>query len=360
MAEESALLRACREKDISIIRTLLQNEVTDFSLQMNQLSFSGRLVELFMEYGHPIPYECCVSRYKDLQSYFDHDLTLFRAPKDANELKILLTSFEFNGKLKVYILVHHLLRQQGEFHSKIRKSMISWLVGSSDISQSGSSIVHELRVAVFFAIEEDAKRSAMIVARSLRKDWFLSYLNLLNLNVNELTYNTTDFFHSAAENDDEATDEGFSVAEFEIPIIHHSAVHEHRSKLLRFLVRKCSADVNILDSRNHTALMITCLHRRYPLKYVQRLIDVGADVNIIAADGLTALDYVTLWVINSASHWDKVLMLLQAGAVFGPKSNYSFAYLYHLAHKDKAEDVLAILEPKLPAATRRTKKPRYL
>lgn len=83
-------------------------------------------------------------------------------------------------------MIHHLLRDHGQLLFDNSKDILSSLV-RREVSPSNDPIISDLREAMVYAVmKKNTKSLAMIVMKSLQKDWFLSFLNYFNLHVNDL------------------------------------------------------------------------------------------------------------------------------------------------------------------------------
>lgn len=71
---ESALFRACEDRDTLTVRILLKNGADGSSLEMNGVQLTDDL--LFVGYGQQFPSRCDIICFDDLEIYFEHDITL--------------------------------------------------------------------------------------------------------------------------------------------------------------------------------------------------------------------------------------------------------------------------------------------
>lgn len=121
-------------------------------------------------------------------TFLDHDLTFRNNTagglfEDNASMLARYNSgtLDLCGKMSLLKSFHHLLREHGEFYGKISESMMAWVVDDRHLSNHDDPALDDLRFAIMYGVEEcQAKKVAMIVIMSRRKDWFLSYLSYFN------------------------------------------------------------------------------------------------------------------------------------------------------------------------------------
>lgn len=188
-----------------------------------------------------------------------------------------LDSFDLTGAESLLRSIHHLLRHHGEFYDKTCKSFLSWISCNHQavLPKDDGIVMKDLWPAIMYAVGiKQAKSMAMIVMQSRRRDWFTSFLNEFNLDIND---------------------------EYPYPFSNRSKPLLIRSlnctddRLLRFLVKKYNADVNVKDKHDdQTALISTCAYYGFRSITVKYLLRHGADVNAVDKQGLKALDYAVM------------------------------------------------------------------
>lgn len=332
---ESALFRACRDGNTSTARALLQAEEFDYSPQFDQLSVTIEFFLLFLEYGHRIPSACDLSDKQSLVANFDHDLTLLKLPCYQGLFEqASFVLLDVDGKVTRCRFMHHMLRVHGEFYPWISFDMCKWIADNKDIAQCNNTVLEDLQAAIIFTVsDDDVMVIANIVSRSSNKDWFLSFLSCFDVHLND----------------------SFMKDVFRLHLYYEADLEQQ----LRFLVNKCHTDVDMkVEDRGQTLLMLACQSFFVPIGVVSCLLDLGADVNAVDSQGLTALDYAVklasdeLFIFDNDEFkhsWIKIAMLLEAGAEFGPKSSNTFDDLMRMARDNKTNqaEILQMLEMKV-------------
>lgn len=275
---ESALIRACKVRNTSAVRTSLKNGQIDLSHEMYSFKLEGWLLTLFVEYGHPVPCKSVIQRYSDFVAYFDHDMTFCKLQfSEENLLACLCVGLlrVLTSQLSLFRSMHHLLRYHGEFHFEICKSMLKWIAIDHNFAKVDVFVMEDLRFAIMYGVEEwQAKRMAMIILQSEARDWFISFLGYFRLSI-----------------DEEYPD--FGVGKIFKPALHQTILTNFNSEvLLKFLVEECNANINMRDSKDQlTALIALCFYHPPKVSKVQCMIDLGADMNAVFKYGQTVLDY---------------------------------------------------------------------
>lgn len=243
-------------------------------------------------------------------------MTLFQASLQGNILDLCtLDSLNSSDKISLCRSFHHLLHQHGEFHEGICWDIMTLMVNEKDSASYEDLELDDLRFATMYAVgERQAKRIAMVVMRSRRKDWFLSYLIYYDLHINDEYY---DFQWSLSMTP---------------PLLH--AITIRNNSLLVFLVEECNADVNVKVSYHHQTALMFASDFSLPSSTMKCLLDHGADVSAVDKNGLTALDHAASKLRRGKylDSWDIVTMLLQAGAEFGPNTSYTIATRPSMIH----------------------------
>lgn len=264
-----ALFRACRDGNTLSVRTLLQQGALCCSESIDLLNLAVELIVLLLEYGHRIPLLYYQTNKDKLTVYIEHDFSL------------ISMRFCFSPSLQQQQMLYRFLRDQGDYSSVHTRHFISWLTTSREARHCNDLEISQLREAVTCMVtEDDASNAAMTIMKSLRRDWFLSFLHHFDLTVNsKFTFTRPD-----------------NRIEHESLICQSLVCGSFDEFLLRFLVLDCHADINACDILNrYTPLMFACSLncKHLPIKAVICLIDLGADVRAVNCFEETALDHAT-------------------------------------------------------------------
>lgn len=305
------------------------------------------MIGLLIEFGHCFSLEeVTLNDLEELAIYFEHDWTLSFSDEPIKFSD--LEDVEQIGSM------HHLLRDHGEYNLNYSKAILNWLVSEafhvvSDDEEMEDMVEapvwQDLREAAIYAMMEDE------VGELFEKDWFLLFLQHFDIAIHDLfpCYYTSGISY-------------YPITFFAVRLQSYSP---YKKRALHFVVEELQADIDAADGENfRTALGFACYDFRMSVDAIKDLIELGAHVNAVDVDGLTALDHaiknatpVRLLLQDS---WDKCALLLLAGALFGPKSSYTYQSFLGAARSAKTQghEVVLILESMNLAPPRRQRKKR--
>lgn len=329
---ESALLQACQRGDTSTVKRLLRQGEVYVSLRMLRLSLSSEVLTLFMEYGQLVTSENRICNYEKLIACIDHDL----------DISNFILRFE-NSTVKQCQILHHLLRAHGQLCFSHTRNLLTRL---AEKAYDGPTI-KDLRYAITYAVcEKDAKQLISKVMKSMQRDWFLMFVKHFGLNINELL----PFFPALG-----------ATKNISSAVCNDGLGNYTPNVLLAFLAEECHAYINAVDADHQTALIHACRDMYFPVGIVKDLVRYGADVNVVDGQGWTALDHAVRLAKRVAyktykSNCHKVVILLQVGAVLGPKTCYTDDDLRHIAWTVGGHDLVLKLEMRKKAKQRKNQK----